>query len=65
MMFSTRLRFVFAIVPCLGQFVAAESELSMHDQLKVAAQKICPVSGKALGSMGVPIKVRAGDIDLY
>ncbi|APZ96458.1 hypothetical protein [Fuerstiella marisgermanici] len=39
--------------------------LSQHDQLKIAAQKICPVMGKPLGSMGSPIKVRIGDQELF
>lgn len=30
-------------------------------ELKVAIQKICPVSGKKLGSMGDPVKVKLGD----
>ena len=39
--------------------------LSRHDQLKIAAQKICPVMGKPLGSMGSPIKVKIGDQELF
>jgi YHS domain-containing protein len=36
-----------------------------HDQLKIAAQKICPVSGKPLGSMGTPLKTKIGDEELF
>lgn len=35
-------------------------QLSEHDQLHIAIQKICPVSGEKLGAMGSPIKVDAG-----
>lgn len=42
-----------------------ESKVSRHDQLKVAAQKICPVMGKPLGSMGTPVKVKIGEQDLF
>lgn len=39
--------------------------LSSHDQLKIAAQKICPVMGKPLGSMGTPIKIMIGEEELF
>ena len=38
---------------------------NQHDQLKIAAQKICPVSGKPLGSMGTPLKTTIGDEELF
>ena len=41
------------------------SELSRHDQLKIAAQKVCPVTGKPLGSMGTPVKVKIGEQELF
>jgi hypothetical protein len=41
-------------------FVAAERQ-SRSDELHVAAQGICPVSGSKLGSMGEPIKVKVGE----
>jgi hypothetical protein len=31
------------------------------DQLQIAAQKICPVTGEELGSMGTPVKVMVGE----
>jgi len=34
-------------------------------EVAIAQQKICPVSGKALGSMGAPPAVRIGDRDVY
>jgi hypothetical protein len=30
------------------------------DQNAISAQKVCPVSGEALGSMGMPVKVTRG-----
>jgi hypothetical protein len=36
-----------------------------HDQLKIAAQKICPVSGERLGSMGKPVRVKIGKEELF
>jgi hypothetical protein len=44
---------------------ADAQELSRHDQLKIAVQKICPVSGKELGSMGQPIKVKIGQENVF
>lgn len=40
---------------------ADEPKLSTADQALVDAQKICPVTDEALGSMGLPIKVMLGD----
>lgn len=42
------------------QQAAAPSTLTEADQLQIAVQKICPVSGEALGKMGDPIKVQVG-----
>ncbi len=39
--------------------------LSQHDQLKIAVQKICPVMGKPLGSMGTPVKMKIGEEELF
>jgi YHS domain-containing protein len=36
-----------------------------RDALRIAAQKICPVSGKALGSMGSPLKVKIGEEHVF
>lgn len=41
------------------------AELSQDDRELAAAQKICPVSGEPLGSMGTPIKVTVGDRSLF
>ncbi len=37
-----------------------KTSLTSLEQLQVAVQKICPVSGQKLGAMGEPIKVRVG-----
>jgi hypothetical protein len=34
---------------------------SVTDRLLIAAQKICPVTGEELGSMGTPVKVMVGE----
>ena len=42
-----------------------ENQLDEGDFLQIAVQKICPVMGVELGSMGTPIKVRIGDQKVY
>jgi len=42
-----------------------ETKLTKYDQLKVAIQKICPVTGKPLGSMGDPLKVKIGEEEIF
>lgn len=56
----------------LSQFASADgdhahghSKLSKSDLLKVSAQKICPVSGKKLGGMGTPLKIKIGQEELF
>jgi YHS domain-containing protein len=39
------------------KITAALAELSTEDRALALKQKICPVSGEALGSMGAPLKV--------
>lgn len=43
----------------------AASRNPIPDAVRIAAQQICPVSGKTLGSMGVPIKTRIGREDVF
>jgi len=43
----------------------AKSNLTDNDRLQIAVQKICPVSGGELGSMGEPIKVKVGEQIAY
>ena len=45
---------------CLAQ-VKSNAESTDADKLNIAVQKICPVSGANLGSMGDPIKIKAGE----
>ena len=47
-----------------ARFADAE-ELSKRDQLKMAAQQICPVSGQKLGTHGAPVKVKIGRQELF
>ena len=55
--------FVFAVVAvALGFFSAASAqEPSQRDQIHMAVQEICPVSGQKLGEHGSPIKVKIGE----
>lgn len=41
------------------------SRAAQADQAAIDAQKTCPISGKPLGSMGVPIKVSRGDAAVF
>ncbi len=41
------------------------AELQRREQLRIAVQAICPVSGGKLGSMGDPIKVTVGEETVY
>lgn len=43
----------------------ALSALDQRDQAGIARQRVCPVTGAALGSMGEPIKVLVGAQPLY
>jgi len=40
--------------------LSPKQEQLKRDQLRIAVQEICPVSGQKLGSHGKPIKVKAG-----
>ena len=44
---------------------AALASLSSDDRRLAMDQKICPVSGEELGSMGTPIKLTAGGRDVF
>lgn len=43
----------------------AMAELSPEDRAEAEQQKICPVSMEPLGSMGVPMRVAAGDREVF
>jgi hypothetical protein len=58
---------VFAVTMAVSPMVWGQvgpqtaEEQARHDQLRIAVQEICPVSGKKLGSMGHPVKVTVGE----
>lgn len=62
---------ILALSVAVGSIAVADDQHgnhqhgNQHDQLKIAAQKICPVSGKPLGSMGTPLKTKIGDEELF
>ena len=41
--------------------IAQAQEADQTDELRISVQKICPVSGSKLGSMGKPVKIKLGD----
>ena len=52
--------------PSAGEDVSAKiAKLPLKDQARAMVQKICPVSGNALGALGVPDKVRVGKLDVF
>ena len=54
------------VVETLLSFAAfAEDETLKGDALLAAAQKLCPVSGEDLRSMGGPIKAKSGDQTIF
>lgn len=57
----------FALVIALTGLcsLASAQELSQRDQLRIAVQGICPISGQQLGSMGTPIKVKVGEETVF
>lgn len=65
-----RMRTEFSISGLPGQSQPAQFAQKFHitrsaAEVAIAQQKICPVTGKALGSMGAPPAVRIGDRDVY
>ena len=42
-----------------------DQQLTQHDQLRIAVQEICPVSGEKLGEHGTPIKAKVGQETVY
>lgn len=65
-----RMQTAFSISGIPGQPQPAQFAQKFHltrsaAEVAIAQQKICPVSGKALGSMGAPPAVRIGDRDVY
>lgn len=65
-----RMRTEFSISGLPGQSQPAQFAQKFHitrsaAEVAIAQQKICPVTGKALGSMGASPAVRIGDRDVY
>lgn len=69
---KARMILMVALMVGVGRLAAGEdhaghnsghgaSQQARHDQLHVAVQKICPVSGNKLGAHGAPIKVTVGE----
>lgn len=58
---------VFAITTLMQSALADDDApvLSAADQLLVQAQRICPVSGKDLGSIGGPVKAEVGGATVF
>ena len=54
-----------AISLIAGNVYAQQAGLTEADHLQIAVQKICPVTGEALGTMGEPIKVQVGEQIAY
>jgi len=45
--------------------IASAQELSRRDQVHIAVQEICPISGQKLGEHGAPIKVKVGEETVF
>lgn len=45
--------------------VAGAQDLTKSDQIHIAVQQICPISGQKLGEHGVPLKVKIGEEHVF
>lgn len=56
-----------ALIMGIAQVASAQdtSQISARDQLRIAVQEICPISGAKLGSMGTPVKVQVGQETVF
>lgn len=54
-----------AVAPADGHEKTADVALSAEDQALADKQKVCPVGGEALGSMGTPVKMMVGDRAIF
>lgn len=59
--FATITLALLAVTTFAQEAQQRKSTLSAADHLQLVVQKICPVSGEALGSMGEPHKVKIGE----
>ena len=57
--------YVFTLALLVTPSVQADTKLSAYDQLKIGVQKTCPVTGRPLGSMGQPLKVKISGEELF
>ncbi|MCA9561792.1 MAG: hypothetical protein KC583_24770 [Myxococcales bacterium] len=57
--------FTLALVAMAFASIASAQEVSRHDQIHIAVQEICPVSGQKLGAHGAPLKVKIGEEHLF
>jgi hypothetical protein len=55
----------FSQVFALSKIPVTVASLDKSDRPRIEQQKVCPVSGGRLGSMGAPIKVLVGDQPVY
>lgn len=61
----------FTATLLMGQFATAQNaddpakQQRQQDQLRIAVQEICPVTGEKLGSMGEPLKVQVGEETVF
>lgn len=64
---SAIMTMIVALVLSVSQFAVAQegatSDLTQakRDQLRIAVQAICPISGEKLGDHGQPVKVKVGE----
>lgn len=52
------------ILPAVA-FGQDKDQNTKSDELLIAAQKICPVSGEDLRAMGGPVKAKSGDMTIF
>lgn len=52
-------------VPVDQRIASVLSKLTAEDRQRAAAQRLCPVTGVALGSMGMPEKVKLGGEEIF
>lgn len=66
---NNRTYLTFAVALLMpSAFVSAQDApptVSQFDRLKIAVQKICPVTGQPLESMGPPLRVKLGDEEVF
>lgn len=68
---SLRIIIAVAAISSIAQMATAQvaadraREQQRRDQLRIAVQEICPVSGQKLGSMGEPVKVQVREETVF